>query len=134
MRRNISMVERFEDGYVAEPNTGCWLWFKAWNNHGYGKICGFGKGRSMAAHRFAYELANGPIPPGMVIDHLCRTPACVNPAHLEAVTQHENTLRGIKGKGLRHGVCLRGHAVRPRHGGRHTYCRECNTEWHRQNR
>jgi hypothetical protein len=46
------------------------------------------------AHRVAYVLAKGAIPEGLVLDHLCRTPACVNPDHLEPVTNHENILRG----------------------------------------
>jgi hypothetical protein len=47
------------------------------------------------AHRVAYELLVGPIPDGMHLDHLCRTPACVNPAHLEPVTPRVNSLRGV---------------------------------------
>jgi len=59
---------------------------------GYGTI--YANGASRLAHRVAYELVVGPIPDGLHIDHLCRRPICVNPAHLEAVTQRENTRRG----------------------------------------
>jgi len=46
-------------------------------------------------HRLTYEALVGPIPPGLVIDHLCRVPECVNPDHLEPVTHAENLARGI---------------------------------------
>jgi hypothetical protein len=49
----------------------------------------------VCAHRFAYELFVDEIPDGLTLDHLCRNPRCVNPGHLEPVTQRENTLRGI---------------------------------------
>lgn len=56
----------------------CLLWTGSLNNKGYGKI------GDRYAHRVTYELARGPIPAGLELDHLCRTPACVNPDHLEA--------------------------------------------------
>jgi len=77
------------------PHLGpCWLWTAAVKGDGY---AGFhrGEGRHVVgAHIFAYELVNGPVPPGLVLDHLCRVRRCVNPAHLEPVTQGINTLRG----------------------------------------
>ena len=71
----------------------CWEWAGAHDNHGYSKTSF--EYRDMAAHRVAYELVVGPIPEGLTIDHLCRNRGCVNPAHLEPVTQRENTLRGV---------------------------------------
>lgn len=71
----------------------CWLWKGAINEHGYGHMRS--EGRFVRPHRVAYELLVGPVPEGLVLDHLCRTPACVNPAHLEPVTQSENLKRGI---------------------------------------
>ena len=69
----------------------CWVW-TGWNN---GRYPGFSVGRTkLYAHRFSYELHKGPIPEGAVIDHTCRNKMCVNPAHLEAVTNQENVLRG----------------------------------------
>jgi len=87
----LDMASRFEGKYIPEPNSGCWLWLAA-TNAGYGvfKIAG----RFRPAHRVAYELERGPIPDGMVLDHLCRNPLCVNPSHLEPVSVGENVRRG----------------------------------------
>lgn len=78
---------------VGSGQNDCWLW-QAWNNgRGYGLIKVNGK--AVLAHRYSYELAYGPIGLGRVIDHLCRQPGCVNPSHLEAVTQKVNTERAV---------------------------------------
>ena len=68
----------------------CWLW-TAGLCHGYGRFTL--DGAHHPAHRVAYEWLIGPIPPGLELDHLCRTPACVRPDHLEPVTHAENTRR-----------------------------------------
>lgn len=70
----------------------CWLWRGTVDDHGYGRM-GVAY-RSVLAHRLAYELVIGPIPVGLTLDHLCRVRLCVNPAHLEPVTQSENVKRG----------------------------------------
>lgn len=81
---------------LPEPNSGCWLWMAALNVHGYGYMTAGGKARGMRlAHRVAHELFKGPIPEGLVIDHLCRNIICCNPDHLEAVTQAVNIKRGL---------------------------------------
>lgn len=87
----------------------CWLWTKPVTDKGYG-VYFHGKKRTLA-HRFSYEMANGPIPKGLVLDHLCRNTLCVNPDHLEAVTQKENVLRGfgIGAKFARRTHCNNGH-------------------------
>lgn len=77
----------FWDKCIPEPNSGCWLWLGRLRR-GYGRFARTG------CHRYAYRKLVGAIPDGLQIDHLCRTTCCVNPAHLEAVTQRENTLRG----------------------------------------
>ena len=82
-------------GIVAryvEDSTGCWIWQGRTNNLGYGVVSI--DGRETYAHRWTYAQRSGPIPKGADIDHLCRRPPCVNPAHLEAVTHAENLRRG----------------------------------------
>ena len=71
--------------------TGCLLWRGTTDADGYGILSA---GRAYKAHRVSYEMAIGEIPDGMVIDHLCAHPRCVNPDHLEAVTPATNTQRG----------------------------------------
>ncbi len=73
-----------------------------------------GIGRKYLAHRFAYELAVGPIPVGLDIDHLCRVRNCVNPDHLEAVTRRENLMRSpiaLTALNARKIQCTKGHAL-----------------------
>lgn len=70
---------------------GCWEWLGA---HSCGYAAVWRHGRMRPAHRVVYELLVGPIPPGKQLDHLCRNIGCVNPAHLEPVTQRENIARG----------------------------------------
>jgi hypothetical protein len=77
--------------------NGCWEWMgatvgKRGTRRSYGQISV--NRRTVLAHRYSYERFVGPIPAGLQLDHLCRNPACVNPAHLEAVTQRTNILRG----------------------------------------
>jgi hypothetical protein len=110
---------------------GCWLWTAA-KAGGYGRFALAG-GRLVPAHRYAWEVLVGPIPAGMQMDHLCRTPACVNPAHLEPVTQRENALRGEAPtvRVYRTGYCARGHSMAdaytvPATGA--NQCRTCNRE------
>lgn len=77
---------------VLDPETGCWLWTRAKNAGGYG-VLGF-NGRTRLAHRVAYERVKGPLRARFVLDHLCHVPACVNPEHLDQVTNTENLRRG----------------------------------------
>ena len=72
----------------------CWLWTgNVRGPMGYGRFA-ITAAKAVQAHRYAYEMAVGPVPVGLQLDHLCRTPRCVRPNHLEAVTPRENTLRG----------------------------------------
>lgn len=90
------LVERLLEKLIPDPVTGCLNWAGAKNLKGYGRIKET-RGPTRLPHRVAYEIARGTIPEGLVIDHLCRNPACCNPDHLEAVTLRENTRRGNSG-------------------------------------
>lgn len=80
-----------EDKFIPEPNSGCWLWTGSLDRDGYGQARYRGVVRR--AHRIIYETERGPIPAGLVLDHKCRNPGCVNPDHLEPVTQAVNLRR-----------------------------------------
>lgn len=89
-KRGAPLQERFDSKWVPEPNTGCWLWLGGLTSCGYGAFAPVNKGEK--AHRWAWMLYRGPIPEGMVIDHMCRVRSCVNPDHLRVVTPTQNTL------------------------------------------
>ena len=88
---------------------GCWLWTGALSD-GYGSF-GIEGHRTKGAHRYAYETLVGPVPSGLQLDHLCRVRNCVNPDHLEPVTQRENLLRseGAAARNARKTHCENGH-------------------------
>lgn len=90
----IPLIER-SWRYIQRDDNGCWIWTGSLRR-GYGSIGG-DDGKRKFAHRALYEILVGPIPDGLKLDHLCRTLACVNPAHLEPVTQAENVRRGKRG-------------------------------------
>jgi hypothetical protein len=100
--RIVTSIERNENG--------CWVWQKKINNMGYGHM---GVQRKLVyPHRISYVAFVGPIPDGLVLDHLCKNPPCCNPDHLEPVTERENLRRGDGWPGVnaRKTHCIRGHA------------------------
>jgi hypothetical protein len=114
----------------VRPDLGqCWI-FAGSPAHRYGRFY-IGE-PSYAAHRLSYEWLVGPIPEGHEIDHLCKVTKCVNPDHLEAVTHHENILRGESpsARAARQTHCKNGHEFTPENiiptwdGGRR--CKTCS--------
>ena len=105
-----TLEERFNEKWHLDPETGCWIWHAA-KSGGYGRIKSPGGQDALHAHRVSYELHRGDIPDGLVIDHLCRNTACVNPSHLEPVTNKENTMRGenMTAQNVLKTHCPRGH-------------------------
>lgn len=97
---NRPAMVRFWQKVRIMPN-GCWQWQGAVSGDGgkgeayggYGQLRN--KYRIFFAHRYAYEALHARIEDGMYLDHLCRNHGCVNPLHLEPVTQRENVLRGV---------------------------------------
>ena len=98
---------------IGAGSDDCWEWAGYRHPRGYGRFVANGKG--FQAHRYAYEQVVGPIPDGMQIDHLCRNRACVNPVHLEPVSNRTNSLRGEgpTAENARKTECIRGHALTP---------------------
>lgn len=109
---------------MTDKHTPCIEWEGYRDKHGYGRR--YLNGRAVAAHRAAWEAVNGPIPAGLVIDHLCRNPPCINPEHLEPVTSAENTKRGREATKThcKSGHPFAGNNLVIRFNGRRD-CREC---------
>jgi hypothetical protein len=121
---NLTAEQRFFAKVAGEDPLGCWRWTGSHDVAGYGAFH-LDSTTTRRAHRWAFELLRGEIPDGLVLDHLCRVPACVNPWHLDPVTNAENARRGAGT--YRDGVCKRGHtmadAKRNPNGSRQ--CRTC---------
>lgn len=122
-----SVFQRLVEAIEINPESGCWEFSKGLTGKGYAML--FHEGRSVYAHRLSYEFAYGPVPEGLVIDHLCVNTKCVKPEHLEAVTQVVNMSRS---KWARQTHCLRGHEftientyVHKRAHGPARVCRAC---------
>ena len=126
-----SLSDRFWSK-VAKTDS-CWEWQGSKDRKGYGRI--HLKGFPQLAHRVAYELLIGQIPEGLTLDHLCCNPPCVNPAHLEPVTNEENLRRWYSNIP----ACPKGHPYTeantyrdPKHG--HRRCRTCTRTHQRKMR
>ena len=114
---------------VEASAEGCWIWTGSRTSAGYGNLRLPGGGFDYA-HRVAYSALVGPIPEGLVLDHLCRVRNCVNPAHLEPVEHAVNVRRGAGTYGPLKTSCKRGHDMTDpssvyRTPAGHARCREC---------
>ncbi len=78
---------------IFSSGAGCWK-FDGCSPPWYG----YATYKGNPAHRVMWELLNGPVPNGFVVDHLCEEPHCINIHHLEPVTRAENTLRSVYGR------------------------------------
>jgi hypothetical protein len=117
------------------PNAnGCLVWSGPFVNKGYGAF--HVDGKRVRAQRWIYELVHGPIPVGLVVDHLCRNHSCVNPTHLDAVTNRENVLRGVGTPAVhaRKTHCPAGHEYDKFAKNGWRYCRPCRAAWKRARR
>lgn len=120
----MNVVDRIRARIKVDEN-GCHV-FQGALDRGYGRV-GIGR-KAEYAHRVMFEAANGPIPDGLHIDHLCRNRSCCNPAHLEAVTQAENNRRAmaVKYPGVRGVYQTNASSINPwraeiRMGGKNVY-------------
>ena len=112
----------------------CWLWMASLSNTGYGQFRF--DGHIVLAHRFVLSVVEGRvIEQGLTVDHLCRTPRCVNPSHLEVVSMRENVLRGTSPSAVAASrtECPQGHPYSGNNlmlvnGGRTRKCRICEHE------
>lgn len=140
---NLPWPERFwakVNKHGSLPNSHselgwCWLWIACCDKDGYGQFSS-APYASQRAHRIAYEMAYGPIPAGLEIDHLCQTRRCVNPAHLEATSGRTNTLRSrsVSARYAARTHCDNGHPYDDANtrvdGNRRRTCRACDRERH----
>lgn len=131
----VPLEERFWSKVNKDGPLGCWVWTASLSADGYGQfiVMRGTRGFPVRAHRVAWELLRGPIPDGLVLDHRCRNRACVNPDHLEPVTNEENIERGVWQPVInsRKTHCLRGHefteenTYRPPKRPHTRQCRKC---------
>ena len=133
-RDHRTLPARFWSKVDKHAPGGCWLWTASLDGKGYGQFRLDRK--THRAHRLSYIETVGPVAAGMTIDHLCSIRRCVNPRHLESVTQHVNLSRGRSPSHVAHrtGMCTRGLHQMPRPvPGKKNRCRECLREWKRRN-
>jgi hypothetical protein len=85
-------LERFEEKFIPEPNSGCWLWIGAYGSKRgeYGIFHLADRYDRCLAHRAAWQIYRGSIPTNLQVNHKCNNSYCVNPEHLYLGTQKQN--------------------------------------------
>lgn len=111
----------------VEKTDGCWQWRGSVTGYGYGQYGHGLPGLTMRVHKLAWEAQNGPVPVGLVLDHLCRNRLCVRPDHLQAVPNRVNVLRGegLSAVNARKRHCRRGHPFSDRDADGRRRCEQC---------
>ncbi len=142
MKSLFDLPGKFLSKIMPCPTTGCWLWTGATSSNGYGNC--WHENRYQVAHRAVFGILLGRVPDGLTLDHLCRNRCCVNPLHLDPVTQKENNLRGNSLSAIcaRRTHCPVGHPLEGEHlyievnkkGVTHRHCRTCMHERLRRRR
>lgn len=119
----------------VDKTANCWLWTGTVSGAGYGYFS------QKRVHRMAWEMLRGPIPDGLVIDHICRVRLCLNPDHLRVITQIENCLAGVSPMAInaRATHCVNGHEFTEENtkrsvekGRERRACRECHRQRNRE--
>lgn len=133
----LDPLARIMRDHEVDEVSGCWNWTASRNANGYGRLHFGASGKMQLAHRLAYELLVGPIPDGLVLDHLCRNRSCINPDHLEPVTDRVNILRGEgwAARAARQTHCPSGHPydeVNTYQWRGIRYCRACRAAAHKR--
>lgn len=90
--KTIKVLEKFAQRFEIQEN-GCWLWYGALRSKTHQRGAFYHNYKTHSAYKFLYEIVNGKVKGGLVLDHLCGETRCVNPKHLEPVTTLKNTQR-----------------------------------------
>lgn len=138
-----ALPKRLQIRTMVDAVTGCWIWTGKATAKGYGMVKRERSRQHVMVYRLSYELLVGPISDGLVIDHLCRNPRCLNPTHLEPVTQAENLRRGTNQTNDQRvrTHCPLGHPLagdnlylQVRNGSTHRSCVTCRRDYDRRRR
>lgn len=135
--RQFTIAQLSKQVKLSYPTGGCWEWQGYIHPSGYGSLWSNPVKRSVKAHRFMYELLVKADIGDKVIDHLCRNTICVNPRHLEPVTDRENVLRGegITAQQAKQTACKNGHPFNQENtytapGKKWRDCKKCRYQAH----
>ena len=132
MPHKYTQAERTTSFWARVDKTGpCWIWSGSCDRDGYGHF--WNGERNVRSHQHSYVMANGPVPDGLEVDHLCRVRGCVRPDHLEAVTHAVNVSRGSRAAQTH---CVRGHerTAENTSGTRRRRCKVCDRDRKRAGR